>query len=108
MNGGEALSYQILTDVTTTVASEAISVGSNNKAFQVKGSTTSGAGAASVVIEVSNDPIWPWITLATISLTLGTTETSDGVVMLAGWKWVRIRVASISGTGAKVSASVGV
>ena len=56
MNGGEALSYQILTDVTTTVASEAISVGSNNKAFQVKGSTTSGAGAASVVIEVSNDP----------------------------------------------------
>lgn len=108
MNGGEALSYEILTDVTTPVASEAISVGSNNKAFQVKGSTSSGAGAASVVVEVSNNPAWPWITLATISLTLGTTETSDGVVMLAGWKWVRIRVASISGTEAKVSASVGV
>lgn len=43
MNGGEALSYEILTDVTTTVASEAISVGSNNKAFQVKGSTSSSA-----------------------------------------------------------------
>ena len=108
MNGGEALSYEILTDVTTAVASEAISVGSNNKAFQVKGSTASGAGAASVVVEVSNNPAWPWITLATISLTLGAAETSDGVVMLAGWKWVRIRVASISGTGAKVSASVGV
>lgn len=108
MNGGEALSYEILTDVTTPAASEAISVGSNNKAFQVKGSTSSGAGAASVVVEVSNDPAWPWITLATISLTLGTTATSEGVVMLAGWKWVRIRVASISGTDAKVSASVGV
>lgn len=108
MNGGEALSYEILTDVTTTVASEAISVGSNNKAFQVQGSTSSGAGAASVVIEVSNNPDWPWITLATISLTLGTAAASDGVVMLAGWKWVRIRVASISGTDAKVSASVGV
>lgn len=101
-------SYEILTNVTTTVASEPVSVGSNAKAFQVKGATSSGTGAASIAVEVSNNTAWPWITLATISLTLGTTATSDGTVMSAGWQYVRLRVVSISGTGAAISASVGV
>ena len=108
MGGGEALSYQILTDVTTTVASEAISIGSNNKAFQVKGSTSAGAGTAEIGVEVTNDPSWPWLTLAVISLSLSPTVTSDGFVMSAGWPWVRVRVISISGADAKISATIGV
>ena len=102
-----AASYEVLTDATTTATSGNVSIGSSNKTVQVKGSTTSGTGAATVVVEVSNNAAWPFLTAGTLSLTLGTTATSDGLVINADWLLVRVRISAISGTGAKVSANVG-
>lgn len=42
-----------------------------------------------------------WVTLGTITLT-GTTEASDGFTTAAAWKWTRVNVTAISGTGASV------
>jgi len=108
MSDREATSYAVITDSTVTVTSTEVVLGSDSKTFQAKGSTTAGAGAATIVIEVTNDTAWPWITLGTITLTLGTAATSDGLAMLAGWKYVRARLSAISGTGAAVSVAVGI
>jgi hypothetical protein len=73
-----------------------------NTSFQVSGSTTSGAGAAIVDVEVSNDGD-NWDNLGTITLTLGTASTSDSFSTLgAHWELVRMNVTAISGTGASV------
>lgn len=74
--------------------------------LQAKGQTTSGAGAADVVVEVSNDNS-NWVAMGTISLTLSDTTTSDGFVSDARWPYIRGRVDSISGTGAAVSLLLG-
>jgi CHASE2 domain-containing sensor protein len=42
-----------------------------------------------------------WVLLGTITLT-GTTEASDGMATAASWKWTRMNVTAISGTGATV------
>ena len=101
-------SYEVITDATAAVTSTELLLGTDNKTFQAKGTTTAGVGAATVIIEVTNDTTWPWITLGTITLTLGTAATSDGLAMLAGWKYVRARLSAISGTGAAVSVAVGI
>lgn len=103
-----AESYTVLNAVTALTTSEAISLGSDNKTFQAMGSTTSGAGSASIIIEVTNNTSWPWIVAGTLTLTLSTTPVSDGFVMQAGWKYVRARLSALSGTGATVSVSTGV
>ena len=103
-----ATSYQILTDVTTTATGSPIELGASDKTVQAKGTTTAGAGAATIVIEVTNNTDWPWITVGTISLTLGTAAVTDGFAISAGWKAMRARVSAISGTGAAVSVNVGV
>lgn len=74
--------------------------------FQASGATTESTGAASVNIEVSNDGV-TWLTLGTITLTLGTTATGDGFASTAPWAFVRANVASISGTGASVTVTMG-
>lgn len=105
--------YTLLSAKTTTGAGDSTppiqdnAQSSSNRTAQVAGSTTAGAGAAEVVIEVSNDGS-NWITAGTVTLTLGTTSTSDGFVMDAAWLFVRANVSSISGTGAAVSAYLGV
>ncbi len=71
-------------------------------AFQAFGTTTSGSGAATIKIQVSNNKI-DWLDLGTITLTLGTTSTSDGFASDACWVWVRANVTALSGTGASVS-----
>jgi hypothetical protein len=78
----------------------------SNKTFQAAGQTTATTGAAAVNVEVSNDNV-NWIVMGTISLTLGTTTTTDGFVTDASWSYVRGRVTSISGTGATVSLFMG-
>ena len=104
----QAESYEVITDAAVATTSAELLLGTNAKTFQAVGTTTAGAGAATIVIEVTNNNTWPWITLGTITLVLGTTATSDGLAMLAGWKYVRARLSAISGTGAKVSVAVGV
>lgn len=98
--------FTILSDVTTTASSlkdfSGVLVNKPHRTFQAFGNTTSGAGSATVLVEASNDNT-NWITIATITLTLGTAVTTDGASSIAAWKYIRGRVSAISGTGAKVS-----
>lgn len=96
----------LLADVLVTGAGSSMEAWMENRTFQAKGSTTSGAGAATVIAEGSNDNV-NWITLGTITLTLGVAETSDGFASDARWAHLRGRVSAISGTGAKVSLFMG-
>lgn len=106
-------SVQLLADATTTATGEKHSPRCVNRTFQAMGTTSSGSGSGVVVIEASNKPApveatnVDWTTLGTITLTLGTTQTNDGFVSSASWRWVRARVSSISGTGATVNAHMG-
>lgn len=75
-------------------------------AVEAYGTTSSGTGAAIIEIQVSNNNS-TWQTAGTINLNLGTTQTSSRFEMDAswmGWPYVRAKLASISGTGASVSA----
>lgn len=74
--------------------------------FQLIGKTTAGAGSAVVNIEVSNNGV-NWLTFATITITLGTTDVSDGVVLTAPWGYVKATATTLTGTGAKVSVLMG-
>ncbi len=100
-----------MTDATTTIAGAKTQPGSGPWSLQAFGTTGSGAGAAVIVIEVSNIEApavdSDWIIAGTISLTLGTTRTSNGFASAASWRNVRARVTSISGTSAKVSVLIG-
>lgn len=94
---------KMLNAATTTSTSESFDFWGDSRGFTAIGSTSSGAGAAVVVIEVSPDNS-NWQTLGTISLTLSTTAALDGFRTLAGvWKYTRARITSISGTNAAVT-----
>ena len=99
---------EILTDRTTTGAGAAFPTANVNMvSFHVSGKTTAGAGAATVKIQVSNDGL-VWLDLATVTLTLSTTATSDGFATQAPWVFTRANVTALSGTGASVSVVMGV
>lgn len=70
--------------------------------FQAVGSTTTSTGAATVLIQVSNDGV-NYITLATITLSLTTSPSSDGFAVANSWEYYRANLSAISGTGAKVT-----
>ena len=108
MSNTEAQVVELISGAVAPVTSEAIVIGSDMRAVQVKGITSAGVGAATVIVEVTNDTTWPWLTAATITLTLGTTAVSEGVVIDGSWKYARLRLSAISGTGATVSANIGV
>lgn len=95
----------LIKDQTTVAAGPEVEGWNTNRAFEVTGRTASGSGAAQVVIEVRNSDLAAWKVLATVDLTLGTTEASDGFASQAAWRRLRARVVSISGTGAAVSAN---
>lgn len=84
---------------------------SPNAAIQVNlSSANAGALTATVVLEVSNDGVNPCATVAG-TITLGATAPavgSDGFTFQnAGWKFVRLNVTAISGTGATVTGFLG-
>jgi hypothetical protein len=97
---------KILSAATATGAGEVFQPWGPQRSYHALGTTSSGSGAASINIQVSND-CTNYITVGTIALTLGTTATSDGFVTDANWKCVRANVASISGTGAAVDVWIG-
>jgi hypothetical protein len=76
------------------------------KTFQADGTTSSGAGAATVVVQGSNNGT-NWDTIGTISLTLATTTSSDSFTSSDRYTLVRGNVTAISGTGASVNLSMG-
>ena len=70
--------------------------------FQAVGNTSASTGAATILIQVSNDGV-NYITLGTITLTLGTSVTSDGFAVANSYEYYRANVSAISGTGAQVT-----
>ena len=108
MTDTSAIAYELLKDVTTPTVSGEAMLGSDSKSVQVKGLTTAGVGYATFDVEVSNDTTYPWIKAGELFLILGTTAKADGILLDSAWAYVRVKLVSISGTGAKVSASVGV
>ena len=99
----------LLSNATTTATSEAWHPRDTSSlatyffhSFQAVGKTSASTGATTVLIEVSNDGT-NYITLGTITLTLGTTTTSDGFACSNTWEYYRAKISAISGTGATVS-----
>jgi hypothetical protein len=76
------------------------------KTYQASGTTASGSGAATILVQGSNDDA-NWDTIGTITLTLGVSSTSGSFVSADRYLYVRGNVSSISGTGASVNASAG-
>jgi hypothetical protein len=70
--------------------------------FQAVGNTSASTGAATVLIQVSNDGT-NFITLGTITLTLGTAATSDGFAVANTWEYYRANLSVVSGTNATVT-----
>ncbi len=102
------MTTQTLLTATATSTGQAFSFDDNTSAtFQASGTTSAGSGAAVVSIQVSND-LSNWLTAGSISLTLGTTSTSDGFAITAPWAWVRAKLDSISGTDATVTTRMSV
>lgn len=103
---------KLLDAVTATGAGDKIALVGAKQSFQAIGSTASGSGSAVVRVEVSSKELptsdSDWLLAGTITLTLGTTATSDGFVIDAAWKWARGKVSTLSGTGASVTLWKGV
>lgn len=98
---------EILSSATATGAGSTFEPnGQGKRTFQATGLTSAGVGATAVDIEVSNDGV-KYIVMGTISLTLGTTATTDGFASDATWRYVRANITSISGTGASVTVTIG-
>ena len=79
----------------------------NNRTFQAV-VTGTGAVAATILLEVSNDGV-NFITpgIATITLS-GTNVATDGVSSSAPWAFIRANITAISGTNAAVTVLMGV
>lgn len=89
---------------TTTGTSEIFQPWGTRRTIEV---TVSGTGAVSttVVVQISNDET-NWITLTTLAVS-GTTTATDGAAMDAAWRYMRLNMTALSGTGAAVTAIVG-
>jgi hypothetical protein len=107
------LSGLILTAATTTTRGNRQELWGAKHTFQAYGTTSSGAGAATIIVEVSNHPSPAtatdvgWKTAGTFTLTLGTTEVNDVFVLDAPYRFCRAQVTAISGTGASVNVAAG-
>ncbi|MGH6625152.1 MAG: hypothetical protein ACRECD_01170 [Burkholderiaceae bacterium] len=96
----------LLTAATTVAAGSRVAGVSGQKTFQASGSTSSGTGAATILVQGSHDGT-NWDTIGTISLTLATTTSSDSFASNDRYAYVRGNVTAISGTGAAVSLTAG-
>jgi len=98
--------FTLLDAATATGAGSTRNLLKKEATFQAFGTTASGSGAATILIQVSNDGT-NWITAGTITLTLGTAATNDGFASDAKWTFVRANVTALSGTGASVTVLMG-
>lgn len=103
---GKVKTHVLLSAVTGTGSGEEASPNDKHRSFHLTGFTSAGAGAASVTVEVSNDGV-NFVVQDTLTLTLGTTITSDVGVFDEPYKYVRGNVGSISGTDAQVTLTLG-
>ena len=94
--------FYLLKNVTATGSGPSGEVPQDARlSVQAIGSTTSGAGSATVLVEGSNNDA-NWLTIMMITLELSTSASSDGAAEEVPWLYVRATLASISGTGATV------
>ncbi len=109
MRDNTLASVPLLVDVTATKIEVWKELQGAYKVVQAWGNTSAGAGSAEVKIWVSTDKTH-WVLAGTITLTLSATSElrgGDGFAVNARWKYMQAEVSAISGTDAKVSASVG-
>jgi hypothetical protein len=98
---------------TGTEASTAVYKESPYSSFQAIVTGTSGAVAATIAIQVSNEEATGqgtksnWITISTITLS-GTTTATDGFTTIAPWRFCRASVSGVSGSSAQVEVIMGV
>ncbi len=104
--GGKLNVVQIITNAIATDTSAVIEPWSGRMTFQAHGQTSAGAGTATILIEASLDNT-NFITLGTLSLTLATTTSSDGIAIDAPWQFIRARITVITGTDATVNVFAG-
>ena len=75
--------------------------------------TGTGAVTATVALQVSNEAATfngtkaNWITMGTITLS-GTTTATDGFTTVCPWRYVRVNVTNVTGTGATAEIIMGV
>lgn len=92
----------LLDDSIATDTSEVIRPNSHILSFMTFGTTSTGAGSATVLIEASLDNT-NWFTVDTLSLTLATTVSNDDGNSVVPYPYIRARISAISGTDATVS-----
>lgn len=98
---------RVLLSAATTVAAGASAGGiSGYKTYQADGTTSAGAGAATILVQGSNNGT-NWDTIGTITLTLATTTSSDSFTSSDRYALIRGNVSAISGTDASVNLVVG-
>lgn len=102
-----AAQLQLLTEATTVAAGSTLVNPNAQKTYQANGVTSAGAGAATILVQGSNDNGASWDTIGTITLTLGTTRTSDSFTSADRYSQVRGNVTAISGTDASVNLVMG-
>lgn len=108
---GKVKVHKLLDAVIATGSGDPVAPLSINKTFQLFGNTSAGAGAATVLIEGSNDDTEidkAYVTLDTLALVLnGTTVIHDFGVNNDAWKYVRARCTTLSGTDATITCIIG-
>jgi len=108
MAGGKIKSVQVLTAATVApTASDTVQPWNGRLTFFAIGTTSAGAGTATVLVEASLDDI-TFILLGTLTLSwTNPTVGADGIAIDAPWRHVRMRLTAITGTAASVDAFVG-
>lgn len=96
----------MIINATSPRTSDAYPVQNPIFSVQTYGNTSSGSGAAQLKVWGSNTTSAgvPWIPVCTIDIPLTTAVSGDGAVVEFSWKYVKLELVSISGTGAVVSA----
>lgn len=92
----------------------AVGTGSWVKTHQLDGwlrhyqATVKGTGPVSATVDIygRNDDATTGVLLATLTCTSATNESADGLPLETLWPWIRAEVTALSGSGARVSASV--
>ena len=97
----------LLNAVTVTGAGAARAMRDRRATVHASGTTSAGAGAATIKVQGSSDGGLTWVDIGTITLTLATTISGDGFAIDAPWILIRGNVTAISGTTATVSLYLG-
>lgn len=99
------LTDTLLSSKATTGAGSTFRPAGTERTFQCFGTTSSGAGSATVLVQISNDGT-NFEDLGTFTLTLDTTVVAaggSGFTSEKPWVYVRGYVSAISGTGAAIT-----